>query len=424
MNWSFSLVESLKALGGATARPTVRNFWGTLTPDASSNDPMLEYLKGDPFVPERSYFSVRIAEMHLAEAGRYFVDFLPMCACFLKYTYGHSSREIPFVLSLDRIKAALGANADKMQARNVEFNDVYVVRNVPVKADNLTMYSALCRFNDTGFAQGLLSLVSDVSSVVAGPVAGPVIKTGVDFAGRLATLLGADGVETRFGMWAGSALKKSGYTVALAASGNVAADELSISEGRLMRRVKGAAAEPINDVDYLVMALERRETLVDANFAQVSILPFHETWNAVRSQLLQSDTAGAKKTLQDLVVQVSSSPDVTEADRFAIISTYLGECEKWATLGGKTTMSSAFSTQVSGPPTVVKMFLEAKAAKAQSDREGGPSLEAINEPGKANELLGRRAANTIAAISPIAAKLDQATFRDANRQVLAKLLLQ
>ena len=191
MNWSFSLVDSLKALGDTTSRQTVRNFWGVLIPDASSNDPMLENLKGDQFVPEKSYFSIRIAEMYLAEAGRYFVDFLPMCACFLKYTYGSGTREVPFVLSLDRIKAALGTNADKMQARNVLFNDVYVVRNVPMKADNLTMYSALCRFKDAGFTQGLLSLVSDTSAVLAGPIAGPMIKTGVDFASRLATLLGA-----------------------------------------------------------------------------------------------------------------------------------------------------------------------------------------------------------------------------------------
>jgi hypothetical protein len=427
MSWSFSLADSLKSLGGKTARPNTRNFWGALVPDASSNDPMFAFLKGDPFLPEKSYFSVRIAEMHLAEAGRYFVEFLPMCACFLKYTYGRGTREVPFVLSLDRIKAALGADADKMQSRNVEFNDVYVVRNVPVKADNLTMYSALCRFNDTGFAQGLLSLVSDTGAVIAGPLAGSMMKAGVDFSGRLATLLGANGVETRFGLWTGNALKKSGYTVALSASANVTADELSMTEGRLMRSVNGQVPKPIDDVDYLIMAIEYRDTLVDANFAQVSILPFHETWNEVRSKLLRNDGTGAKKSMQDLAVQISSSPDVTEADRFAIISTYLGEFEKWTSLSGKTTMSSVFSFPVSKASGAAQMFLGANTARARADREAaqsgaGQSLETIRDASKADSLLGQRASSTIASILPIAAKLDHETLRDVNKVFLARLL--
>jgi hypothetical protein len=422
MNWNFSLLESLKSLGDKTSRPNIRNYWGTLTPDQASRDPMAEYLKGDQFVPEKCYFSIRIAEMHLAEAGRYFVEFLPMCACFLKYTYGRGTREVPFILSLDRIKAALGTNADKSQPRNVQFNDVYVVRNAPMKADNLVMYSALCRFNDTGFAQGLLGLLSDTTAAIAGPIAGPMIKAGVDFSSRLGTLLGANGVETRFGMWTGNALKKSGYTIALAASANLAADDLSITDGRLTRGAKAGAPKPLDDIDYLLMGVEYRATLVDENFAQVSILPFHETWNEARSKLLRKELESAKKSLQDLIVQISSSPDITEADRFAIISTYLGEFEKWANLGSKTTMSAVFSAPVSGLSKVNQMFLEANRARAKADHEGSKSMDTIGNPDLTNRSLGLRASDTITAIAPIAASLSLDVLRDANKEFLARSL--
>src|SRR5262249_4814163 len=143
------------------------------------------------------------------EAGRYLVEFVPMCSCFLQYTYGRTRRTVPFVLGSETISAGLGKEGPKDAARNIQFKDVYVVRNAPVKPDDLLLYAALCRFKDSGFARSLVNLLSDAVSSVGGPIAGAIGKATVDLTGRLATVLGADGVETRFGMLNGSALEVS-----------------------------------------------------------------------------------------------------------------------------------------------------------------------------------------------------------------------
>jgi hypothetical protein len=55
------------------SRPGLRAFSGSV-PEVGSKT----FAAGISFVPEASYFSVRLVEMQLAEAGRYFAEFLPL----------------------------------------------------------------------------------------------------------------------------------------------------------------------------------------------------------------------------------------------------------------------------------------------------------------------------------------------------------
>ncbi len=325
------LSATFESVSDLTAVKGVRNFSAKVPAAQIEGDPNFDRLKGDRFVPERSYFSVRIAEMRLAEVGRYGIDFVPMCSCFLKFTYGASQRTVPFVVGIDMISAALG-KVSPADAKNIRFEDLYIVRNVPVKADNLQMYSALCRIADSGFARSLINLFADTASTFAGPVAGAAIKGRVDLTGRLATLLGADGVHTRFGTVSGNALDVSGYRVhAGVAADALDGDDLTIRGGQLVgRRRKDGSISTIDDCDYIVVAIEHRATLVEADFGQVSILPFHQRWLECRARLLERDDAGAKAALTKLLVETAASPDVTEADRLGLIAAYRAAYEQWS----------------------------------------------------------------------------------------------
>jgi hypothetical protein len=334
MGWWGTLKKTLEGASDATAIPNVRNFSGRVSVNQASGDERDIPVMGDRFLPERSYFSVRIAEMRLSEAARYWVEFVPMCSCFLRYTYGASQRNIPYILGAETIAAGLGKDVTKNAAKNIEFKDLYVARNVPVKADNLVMYAALCRFADSGFARGLLNLFSDAAGAAAGPVGGAVVRGATDMTARLASLLGADGVQTRFGTLAGNVLDTSGYRVfAGIPSDELDADDLQMRGGQLVRQAKDGTATTIDNVDYLVVALEHRSTLVDDQFGQVSILPFHARWNESREKLLTSDKEGANATFQKLMIEVASSPDVTEADRLGLITAYRAGFEQWAAIG-------------------------------------------------------------------------------------------
>ena len=388
MSWFGWLGEAKRDVDRLATRPNARNFAGKVTLGETALGGADAAVRGDRFRPERSYFSVRVAEMRLAEAGRYFTDFVPMCSCFLRYTYGRSQRTLPFVLGSETISAGLGQAADPRAARNIQFQDVYVVRNVPVKADNLTMYTALCRFKDTGFARNLLDLVADTAGIAAGPVIGATVRTGVDLTKRLATLLGTDGVETRFGMLNGNALDESGYRLfAGAASADLGGAEITIKDGRLVRQQGGVDAT-VDDADYLVLALEYLPTLVDEDFAQVSILPFHATFDEARSKLLGSDRAGADATLRRLLIDLATSPDVSEADRLALIASYRGAFDQWADAATerKTTMGAGGLPMFGrfpkvAAPEVAALLQSARTVTVETD--GRLRREAAGSPGAA-----------------------------------------
>jgi len=308
-----------------------RNFYGDLKPHDAGGDPLFELLKGDTFASEQSYFSVRLVEMRLASAGNYIVTYLPMCACFLQYTYGTERRSVPFVVDYQMIRSGLGNDQTKAGAQNIEFKNVYVIRNAPMKADGLAMFAALCRVADSGFARGMLNLLADAVGTVGGPAVATVVRTGVDMTTRLGSLLGADGVTTRFGVFDGAALTTSGYRVIAGAdSAALAGTELVMESGQLKAQAPGGGAgQTIDDVDYLVLALEYRKTLVDDAFGQASSLPFHALWEPVKTKLLSGDLDGANQAYRELTVRIAGSPDLVEADRISMMLAYRGQLERW-----------------------------------------------------------------------------------------------
>ncbi|MGN6456419.1 MAG: hypothetical protein ACTHLV_09470, partial [Achromobacter mucicolens] len=81
------LFGMLRGIGGKTAGgdgagallPTVpagRNFYAQIEPPAG-NTAVAAGLDGAAFVPGQCYFSVRLVEMRLCEAGNYLSQFLP-----------------------------------------------------------------------------------------------------------------------------------------------------------------------------------------------------------------------------------------------------------------------------------------------------------------------------------------------------------
>src|ERR1700731_1099433 len=102
------------------------------------------FVVGRAFVPEASYFSVRLVDMRLAEGGKYFVNYLPLGICVAEYTYGFERRRAPLVLSNETVRQMLG-EAGKNDPGHVQFANMPVVRRAPVKEDNLALFVGLFR---------------------------------------------------------------------------------------------------------------------------------------------------------------------------------------------------------------------------------------------------------------------------------------
>lgn len=70
-------------------------------------------------------------------------------------------------------------------------------------------------------------------------------------------------------------------------------------------------------------------------FGQIAILPFHARWEEGRSKLLQEDVGGPKQAFRRLLAEVAESPDVTGADRSALIASHRSAFDQWSGGGGR-----------------------------------------------------------------------------------------
>lgn len=128
--FSFRAHEEAENMRDIFRQERRRNFVADVVPTPDDNDRRSRYLDGQAFSTERSYFSVRLVEMRLAEAGNYFSTYLPMCTCFLSFPYGGGTRNVPYIVKLDMLKDKIGADAPTDLGKKIEFKNIYIVRDI------------------------------------------------------------------------------------------------------------------------------------------------------------------------------------------------------------------------------------------------------------------------------------------------------
>jgi hypothetical protein len=318
------------------ARPATRRFYRAIPTDRVERDPKPGVVDGQAFAPEASYFSVRIVDLHLKNAGEYFRNFLPVGVVLSEFTAGGQTRAQPFFLNTDRLKQALGTAGDGLGF--VQMQNVYALKYVPVNANGLSLFCGIVRVQHQDFAAALLDLVAEIG----GQVALPTIGQGVDLAKavytRLGKLVGMSGVEYRFGHLDGSCLDHgAGYRVfAGAPEREPLLDDLSIVEGRLCHRNGGKSIRPVTEFDYCVLAVERLETR--ATVALLTTLPLHQQWKKVVPLLTGNKAAEAEAEFVKLQSEILLTPDLTEEDRLVALSVYQ---KKWADVRSRIQLGDA-----------------------------------------------------------------------------------
>jgi hypothetical protein len=283
------------------------------------------------FVPEASYFSVRLVDMRLAEGGKYFVDFLPLGVCIAEYTFGAERRRVPLVLSNETVKQMLGDAGGRPGL--VHFTNMPVVRQAPVKHDNLALFVGLFRLPYNDIARSVLQLAADVSEELGGAALGSGTRVAAKLYDRVADIFKLSTVQPRFAFLDGMALKKSGY---LLVSGplppGIRAADLVVENSRLELR-GDRHTRPSAEFDYCLLAIEQRDSLfpslppsdaksASAMLVALSGLPFHERWRRVGTLLAQRKGTEAEEALLMLRAEVIASPDLSEEDRLIAIGGY------------------------------------------------------------------------------------------------------
>ncbi|MBC7801370.1 MAG: hypothetical protein H7Z10_12175 [Gemmatimonadaceae bacterium] len=299
------------AWAGVKTRPNLRQAYMKV---ANGADPQPKV-----FEAEKSYATIRVVELRLADARDYVTTYLPMCACFLRYGEGEAQRTLPIVIGAETIRGGLGAAAPGDAGQNLTIANIPLVSNLPVRSGGLMLYTSLCRFNDNSLSRALLGFATEAAKAVGGEALAAPVRVAADLTGKLQGLLGTQGVETRFARLDGDALTESGYRL-LAASTGALSGALTVRDGQVMN---GGLA--IDDLDYLLLEFRHVPTLVDDDFAMVSALPFHQHFVAAMQSVV-AKRGKPSETADDHMIKLETaifaSPALVWRDRFWLIQLY------------------------------------------------------------------------------------------------------
>jgi hypothetical protein len=301
-------------------RPMERRLCVRVPLERIRDDPQLTSIDGATFQPENSYYSVRIVELFLRNAGEYFRNFLPMAVTLSEYTRGGDTRALPFFINNDKLREAIGPAGSGLGL--VQMQNVYAMRYVPTNADGLSLFCGLFRVAHQDFAAALLDMLAEVGGQIGGEVVGRGAEMGRTVYSRLSRIVGMQDVEFRFGQLDGAALAGgSGYRVfAGEADLAVSPNDLWMVNGRLHRKDAGGAVVPVTEFDYCVVALEH--TASRAEIGMLTNLALHRQWNAVVPHLTAKRAAEAEAEFQKLQAEILLTPDLTEMDRLIALGTY------------------------------------------------------------------------------------------------------
>lgn len=304
--WRGTGENAQSAWGNFKTRPNLRQVY---LPVAEEGEP-----EPRRFEAEKSYATIRVVELRLAEAGRYLADFLPMCTCFLRHGEGEAQRTLPVVIGAETIRGGLGVAAPGDAGHNLAITNIDLIRKMPVRAGGLMLYTSLCRFRDDSLTRGLLAFAAEAAKAMGGEVLAAPIRVAGDLTAKLQGLLGSQGVETRLARLDGDALRESGHRLLAAAASESFEGELVVRDGQVLSNGRN-----IDDLDYLLLEFRYLSTLVDEEFAEVSALPFHRHFLAAM-QLVIEKRGQPSQAVDDLMIklqtEVFTSPALVWRDRF------------------------------------------------------------------------------------------------------------
>ncbi|MGY8663671.1 hypothetical protein Q3C01_15040 [Bradyrhizobium sp. UFLA05-109] len=396
------------------ARPPTRQFYRAIPNGRVKDDPKPGSISGQAFEAESSYVSIRIAELHLKNGGEYFRNFLPVGIILSEFSQGGQKRAQPFFLNNQRLKQALGMDADDLGW--VPMENVYALRYVPVNADGLSMFCGLFRVVHQDFAAALLDLISEIGGHIAGSAIGESLEIAKAVYARLGSVIGLKGVEFLLGHLDGSSLDHgSGYRVfAGAAMGDRTLDDLWMIEGRL-RHSDAERTRPVTEFDYCVLAVERLETRAQANL--LTTLPLHQQWLKVVPHLTGNRLSEAEAEFQKLQSEILLSPDLTEQDKLIALAVYQ---TKW---GDVSNSIKRPGNHTRGPTASFRKGLTIESSAQRSAGKDGVADFGEIILGQLNDRVdGRRADTLVEAEVSFLREAVRATQKPASSSEVAAML--
>jgi len=298
------------------------------------------------FIPEESYFELRLAEMHLQHRGELFRNYVPLCVVVVDYHYEGESQNLPVIVSNQRLRELAKAAGD---ADFIELLNSHIVGPVPLTADGLGLFVGMFRSTSKDFAEALFDFMADVGGFVKGmPLAelAPLARLAY---GSVVRLLGQTPVQYLFGTRdelrvrakAGRPLASGYFVFSNAPNDPQTAKRLWVRDARLWMGSSKTDLRPFTGHDYCLIALEHHATR-----GTYSDLPFHKLWESTRESIWTAQVDRAEQLeLPKLGQAIRSSPDLVPGEQTIVLGLYRmkfeAEIEAWQKFSVQPTAASA-----------------------------------------------------------------------------------
>jgi hypothetical protein len=282
------------------------------------------------FVPEETYFEIRLSQLHLQYRRENWRQFIPLASLMTQFLYAGERRTVPFVVGPELL-----ASVPQLDKRDeVEFRNIRVVGPYPYAGDDLELFAGLFRVVTGDWAGPVLSLLESVTKAFDLSKLSSFVSVTEPLVSGIEQLLGMRDVELRMAMYRqmatpsdetaqrqhGTVLQR-GYYVLIGALarplGDGEQEALRVRDGMLWRADSKGLVE-FKEADFLLFQLVPLLSRPD-----YTTFDFHKIyWPKVVDHIWNGHPDAARQTLRLLATSLAQCQDITAPHRMRLLTAY------------------------------------------------------------------------------------------------------
>jgi hypothetical protein len=279
----------------------------------------------DKFEPGEDYFQVRVNQMFLTKARKWFTQIDPMVFVASEFQYNKELQAVPFVVG-----PSLLERFGQQVPRGMMFRNTTVAGLHPYRGGALSLTVVLFQLPVNDLARGFLKVIENMASALNFATAletyvkvGSVILEGVQTLLGLKAATPLTGLRISIDPQAGDAFRPS-YFVLIDAP-NIQPGELWVRDNQLLKGTSIEVAAPYDENDFVLYSIVRAPDQKRSDFEQLPFYQLYERAMTEAGSLKEGSWENAKGNLISLLNALVLSPDLTRKQALGLYEKFQTE---------------------------------------------------------------------------------------------------
>jgi hypothetical protein len=284
------------------------------------------------FVPEETYFEIRLSQLHLQYQRENWRQFIPLASLMTQFLYAGKRRTVPFVVGPELL-----ATVPQLEKQDrVEFRNVRVAGPYPYAGDDLELFVGLFRVVTRDWAGPVLSLLESMTKAFDLSKLSSFVSVTEPLVSGIEGLLGMRDVELRMAMYrqlatpsgevaqpqGGGPTLQPGFYVLMGALPHPLSEPerraLRVRDGTLWRYDDSGGPVEFREADFLLFEMVPLLSRPD-----YTTFDFHTVyWQKVLDHIWNGHPDAAQQTLRLLATSLVQCQDITEPHRKRLLVMY------------------------------------------------------------------------------------------------------